>query len=163
VSCGWIRVERGWNLDDVLGAVVAAVRLGLPLVPLRQAPWALPPRHRPPLAHPPPTTSLLTAKKIEMAQIRKARGIPMKPQIIATRPRERLEEADSPSNHPTSSAPRAIPRRDGGRRRRLVALHWSESKRKRRVDEEAEGRKSGPTFFVRCRLRCPIRPNIFGP
>jgi hypothetical protein len=42
------------NLDDVLGAVVAAVSLGLPRVALRQTPRALPPRHRPLLAHPPP-------------------------------------------------------------------------------------------------------------
>jgi len=42
------------SLDDVLGAVVAAVSLGLPRVALRQTPRALPPRHRPLLAHPPP-------------------------------------------------------------------------------------------------------------
>nr|CAB3471191.1 unnamed protein product [Digitaria exilis] len=39
------------DLDDVLGAVVATVRLGLPRVALRQTPRALPPRHRPLFTH----------------------------------------------------------------------------------------------------------------
>ena len=98
------------DLDDVLGAVVAAVRLGLPRVALGQTPRALSPRHRPFRAHPAPLlppppllfspapSYLLNSKNRKKESDSPARRT--HPQILRSRQRSReigrAHRADSP-------------------------------------------------------------------
>ena len=91
------------DLHDVLGAVVAAVRLGLPRVALRQTPRAFPPRHRPLFAHLPPRPPLLfsplpsslqrTEKWVRFIKSLSKRHPPTNPQITATQGRDRRRRA----------------------------------------------------------------------
>jgi len=136
------------DLDDVLGAVVAAVCLGLPRVALGQTPRALPARHGPLRAHPapllPPTTttsSLLfsplpswiqrTDKNESDSPARRTH-----PQILGSRQRSReIGRAHRPTSPPYPCAQLAIQRRDDGGFGSPVA-YWSSESRKSKWEED---------------------------
>ena len=131
-------------MNDILDAVVAAVRLGLPLVPLRQTPRALPPRHRPllalalthpppPLPTPPPLFPVHSKKRTKMAaQIQSTQESYSAPST------ERSEQADTPRNHRSSPTragdERSRDRLDGGC---FSSPRWPESTKMRRGDGNA--------------------------
>jgi hypothetical protein len=156
------------HLDDVLGAVVAAVRLGLPRVALRQTPRALPPRHRPLLTHLPPrptllfVPSILASKNRKMSQIRQIteQGTATDKSSDQDNAGDGMEKTRSPigvASYPLAPAPSAlrasIPGRDDGC---FPGSPTQLNCSSRRGDGSRRNQMG-------CILSSPLCPNKFGP